>query len=282
MRGLIIVAVILSSACRPAGDGSSTAVANAGLSELARLIADARIVDLSHAYDDKTIYWPTQSDFVFERGHNGMTDKGFYYAANSFSSPEHGGTHIDAPIHFAAGKQTVDEIPLERLIGPGIVVDVTAATREGKGGRDYLVAVSDFEAWETQAGHQIPAGAIVLLRTGGGPHWLDRKAYMGTDERGEAAVAKLHFPGLAPEAARWLVEQRSIGAIGLDTPSIDYGQSTMFEAHRLLLAANVPALENVARLEELPLEGFLVVALPMKIRGGSGGPLRAVAIVPGG
>ncbi len=103
---------------------------------------------------------------------------------------------------------------------------------------------------------------------------------MGTDERGPEAVAKLHFPGLDPEAAGWLVASRTIKSIGLDTPSIDFGQSTHFESHQALFAAEIPAFENLANLERLPESGFGIIALPMKIAGGSGGPLRIVAIVP--
>ncbi|MCM3900094.1 MAG: cyclase family protein, partial [Pyrinomonadaceae bacterium] len=103
--------------------------------------------------------------------------------------------------------------------------------------------------------------------------------YLGTEERGAEAVAKLHFPGLHPDAARWLAANRSIKAIGLDTASIDFGQSTLFESHRILFDKNIPAFENVANLDRLPPKGFSVIALPMKIKGGSGGPLRIVAIL---
>jgi kynurenine formamidase len=93
-------------------------------------------------------------------------------------------------------------------------------------------------------------------------------------------VAKLHFPGLHPDAARWLIANRSVNAVGIDTASIDYGQSTQFESHRALFAAEIPAFENLTALERLPPAGARVIALPMKIAGGSGGPLRAVAILP--
>jgi kynurenine formamidase len=189
---------------------------------------------------------------------------------------EHGGTHIDAPIHFHENRWTVDEIPLDRLVGPAILVDVTTRCAAN---RDYRVAISDFEAWEKQHG-RIPDTSIVLIRTGFGRFWPDRKSYLGTEERGDAAVAKLRFPGLAPDAARWLIGERHIHAVGLDTASIDYGQSQKFETHRALFEANVPAFENLARLDELPASGFTIVALPIKIRGGSGGPLRAIAILP--
>ncbi len=238
-------------------------------------LTSGRWIDLTHAFDASTVYWPTADGFELTVDAKGMNEKGYYYEANSFRSAEHGGTHLDAPIHFAAERQTVDEIPLDRLIGPGIVLDATEPCARD---RDYQVTVSDFLAWESEHG-TIPAGSIVLLNTGFAQYWPDRERYMGTAQRGPEAVALLHFPGLHPDAARWLVEERDVHAIGLDTPSIDFGQSTHFESHRILFDANIPAFENVANLDQLPKRGFLVIALPMKIRGGSGGPLRVVAWV---
>ena len=235
-----------------------------------------RIVDLTHAYDEDTVYWPTAEGFRLTVDARGWTDGGYYYEANSFCTAEHGGTHLDAPVHFAEGTHSVDQIPLERLIGPGVVVDVSAACAAD---RDHRVTISELQAWEAEHG-RLPDGAIVLLRTGFARFWPDRVRYMGTDLRGEAGVAALHFPGLDPRAAAWLVTQRSIGAIGLDTPSIDHGPSKAFEAHRILFEAQIPALENLADLDDLPPRGFEVVALPMKIRGGSGAPVRVVALLP--
>jgi kynurenine formamidase len=236
---------------------------------------ERRIVDLSHAYDESTIFWPTEKGFELE-GTAGVTAAGYWYAANRFRMPEHGGTHIDAPIHFGEGRDTVDTIPLDRLIGPGVVVDVTDACRAD---RDHRVDVPELIAWETRHG-RIPDGAIVLLRTGFEQFWPDRVRYLGTDERGAEAALKLRFPGLHPHAARWLSAERKIRAVGLDTASIDHGPSRAFEAHRILADANVPAFENLTNLASLPARGFEVIALPMKIRGGSGGPLRAVAVIP--
>lgn len=233
------------------------------------------VVDLSHPYDEQTVFWPTAEGFELEKVADGLTEKGYYYAANNFKTAEHGGTHIDAPVHFAAGRHTVDQIPLEQLMGAAVVVDVSAACERDA---DYQVSVEDLAAWEREHG-AIPAGAILILRTGFGRRWPDRKSYMGTDERGPGAVAKLHFPGLHPEAARWLVANRNVKAVGLDTPSIDYGQSTLFESHRALFDRNIPAFENLANLDRLPARDFHVIALPMKIKGGSGGPLRIIAIV---
>lgn len=237
-----------------------------------------RWIDLSYEYSEETIYWPTAAGFQLEINAAGMTDKGYYYAANSFSTAEHGGTHLDAPIHFAEGQWTVEQIPLDRLIGQAVVIDVSA---QALADRNYQVSVQDLQAWEASHG-RIPDNAIVLLRTGYGQFWPDRERYLGTAMTGPEAVAELRFPGLHPEAATWLTEQRVISAIGLDTPSIDYGQSDLFESHQILFANNIPAFENVANLEQLPPTGAFVVALPMKIKGGSGGPLRIVALVTEG
>lgn len=236
---------------------------------------EQQLVDLTHSFDAETIYWPTETGFELTTRAAGVTEQGYYYEAHSISTPEHGGTHLDAPVHFFEGRDTTDRVPLERLIGPGVVIDVTRACSTN---RDYLVGVADFEAWE-QAHGALPAGAIVLLRTGFGRYWPDRERYMGTAKRGEAGAAELHFPGLDPDAVPWLAD-RGISAIGLDTPSIDHGPSTHFEAHVALFERNIPAFENVAQLERLPAKGFTVIALPMKIGGGSGGPLRIVAALP--
>ena len=236
-----------------------------------------RLVDLSHAYDEQTVFWPTAEGFKLEKVADGVTPQGYYYAANNFSTAEHGGTHLDAPVHFAEGRHAADQIPVEQLMGAGVVVDVSEKCARDA---DYQVTAEDFAAWEREHG-RLPDGSILILRTGFGRRWPDRRGYMGTDERGPEAVAKLHFPGLHPEAARWLTRERSVKAVGLDTPSIDYGQSKVFESHRVLFERNIPAFENLANLERLPAKGFHVVALPMKIKGGSGGPLRAAAIVRG-
>lgn len=239
------------------------------------IFPNGKIIDLTHTFDSETNYWPTAEIFKLEKDFEGITDKGYFYAANKFSTAEHGGTHIDSPIHFAKDRRTVDQIPLEQLIGQAIIIDVT---KQCESNADYQITTEDFTNWE-KANGEISKDAIVLLRTGFGKFWSDRKRYMGTDERGSGAVAKLHFPGLHPDAAKWLAANRQIKAIGLDTPSIDYGQSTLFESHRILFAKNIPAFENVANLDQLPLKNFYVIALPMKIKGGSGAPLRIIALI---
>lgn len=237
--------------------------------------SEKTIVDLSHTYSEETVYWVTAKEFHLDTVFKGQTDKGFFYAANNFSTAEHGGTHIDAPIHFAKKGQTVDEIPLEKLVGDAIKIDVSAKAFTNA---DYLISIDDLMAWETKEKTKIPDGSIVLLQTNFSKYYPDKLKYMGTDKRGEAAVKELHFPGLSPEAATWLVEQRNINAIGIDTPSIDYGQSEYFKSHVILLSEDIPAFENLTNLDQLPSKGFEVIALPMKIQGGSGAPLRIIAI----
>jgi kynurenine formamidase len=235
------------------------------------------LVDLSHTYDAQTIYWPTAEGFQLRKDAEGVTPAGYYYAANSLFTSEHGGTHIDAPIHFAQGRQTVDQIPLERLLGPAVVIDVTEQSDRNA---DYQVMPDDIARFEQEHG-AIPGDAIVLIRTGFSRRWPDAARYLGTATRGAEGASQLHFPGLHPDAARWIVTNRRIGAIGIDTASIDYGRSTLFESHRILYERDVPAFENLTALDRLPATGAYVIALPMKIGGGSGAPLRAVAVLPG-
>lgn len=237
---------------------------------------DREIIDLSHAYSDKTVYWVTAKEFKLDTVFKGFTEKGYYYCTNNFSTAEHGGTHIDAPIHFVENGQSVDEIPLENLIGPAIKIDVSSKALQNS---DYLIRIDDITAWEHSEKIKIPKGSIVLLETGYSAYYPNKIKYMGTEERGEAAVKELHFPGLSKEAAQWLVEERDIHAIGIDTPSIDYGQSEFFESHIILLSQNIPIFENLNNLNQIPSKDFEIIALPMKIQKGSGAPLRIVAVL---
>jgi kynurenine formamidase len=236
----------------------------------------SRIVDLTHSFGSDTIVWPTEQNFKLIVQHAEDTPGGYYYASNRVEMPEHGGTHVDAPIHFSTGKQTLDQIPIERVIGTGVRIDIAA---QCAGDRDYQIATWDLEQWETKHG-RIQDHAIVLLNTGYARFWTDRKDYLGTELRGQEGVRRLHFPGLHPEAAAWLVRERQVKAVGIDTASIDFGQSTKFEAHVALLSQNVPVFENLSNLHDLPARGFDVIALPMKIAGGTGGPLRIIAVLP--
>jgi kynurenine formamidase len=263
MRPLLVLGALLVSSCSTPSDRSPAFPAGP-------------VVDLSHVYDSQTVFWPTAERFRLDKVSDGITPGGYYYAANNFFTAEHGGTHIDAPLHFAQGRHSVDQIPIDRLVGPAVVVDVReSASRDA----DYQVTVDDIARAERDDG-QLPSDAILILRTGFSERWPDATRYLGTAERGEAAVANLHFPGLHPDTARWLVANRQLKAIGIDTASIDFGQSNEYQSHRILFERNIPAFENLTALERLPARGASVIALPMKIGGGSGAPLRAIAILP--
>jgi kynurenine formamidase len=237
-------------------------------------LARSTIIDLTHPLNAQTLYWPTApSRFKLEQLAKGPTPGGWFYSAYAFSAPEHGGTHLDAPVHFAEHGLTADKVPLERLVAPAVVIDVSAKAATNP---DYLATVRDIEAFERQHG-RIRPGTIVLLRTGWSARWPNAKEYLGDDTPGDAT--KLHFPSFGPEAAILLVRQRSVAALGVDVASIDYGRSTDFRVHRIAAAANVPGLENLAALDRVPATGAIVVALPMKIEGGSGGPVRVIALV---
>ncbi len=271
MRLIAVVMVFLAAGCRAAPESM------AATGDLAAAFSgtSGEWVDLTYSFSDQTIYWPTDTlGFVHEELAFGPDPAGYFYSAYRYSAAEHGGTHLDAPIHFAEDGDAADEIPLDRLVGPAVVIDVSDHATP-----DYTVTVEDITAWEAEHG-QIPDGAVVLVRTGWDTRYGDRTAFLGTDRTGPDAVAELHFPGLSVEAAQWLVDNRNIDALGIDTPSVDPGQSTGFPAHVALYTHNIPGYENVANLDQLPPTGSYVIALPMKIAGGSGGPLRIVAYVP--
>jgi len=267
-RTLVTTALLVVPACTV--PGGQSAPPPAGLD-----LAGARFVDLSHAFDAATIYWPNSpTSFRLDTLSWGPTPGGWFYSSFSVSTPEHGGTHLDAPIHFAETGQTSDRIPLERLIAPAVVIDIT---QQAAADPDYRLSAEDVTAWETANG-RIDAGTIVLLRTGWSRFWPDKKAYLGDDTPGDAS--HLHFPSYGEAAARLLVEERNVAALGADVASIDYGASADFIVHRVAMARDVPGFENLMNLDQIPVRGAWVAALPMKIAGGSGGPLRAVAIVP--
>jgi kynurenine formamidase len=259
-----------------AGVDSERAAAGAAKAEAPGIDLERyRLVDLTHAFTADAPYWPTAGEgFELRQDSYGTTEGGYFYSSNSFSAPEHGGTHLDAPIHFAEKGWTADQVPLEHLVTPAVVIDVT---RQAGADPDYRLTAADLTAWEAEHG-QVPAGVAVFLRTGWDARWPDRKSYLGDDTPNDAS--NLHFPSFGEEAARLLVEQRKVAALGIDTASIDYGPSKDFIVHRIATGANVVGFENVMGLAELPPTGAFTLALPMKIAKGSGGPLRIVALVP--
>ncbi len=239
----------------------------------APVLDEARMVDLTYPFDQSTLYWPTARSFELKPTAWGEDELGRWYAAGEFCASEHGGTHLDAPLHFARGGRSTADIPLSDLVGPARVVDVR---RQCDGDSDYQVTVEDITGHEAAQGRMRP-GTIVLVRTGWGRFWPDPQRYLGTDAPGD--TANLHFPGLSLEAARLLADRR-VALVGIDTASLDPGPSRDFPAHRILAAAGIGGLENVAGLGQLPERGAILIALPMKIAGGTGGPARIVALLP--
>ncbi len=239
-------------------------------------LQDAEWVDLTHSFDSTTLYWPNNiKGFEHPVDFEGVTAAGFYYSSYALSTPEHGGTHLDAPKHFAANRLSADEIPLSSLTGVAIVIDIS---EKAKADRDYMLSIKDVEDWETKNG-KIDANTIILVKTGYSKFYRDRLTYFGTDKKGLEAIPELHFPGIDPATVTWLIKNRNIKAMGLDTPSLDRGQSKNFEAHQVLLGENKPGFENLTNLDLLPAKGIYIIALPMKIARGSGGPLRIIATV---
>lgn len=256
--------------------GSAIVGVLVGVSALAMAAALERqtLVDLTYELDESTVAWPTAKPFHRDQTAYGFTSHGYWYASADFATSEHAGTHIDAPIHFAEGQLSVDRIALRDLVAPAAIVDVQdAVTRNA----DYRLRVDDLQAWERQHG-RIPIGAIVVMRTGWGRHWPDRSAYLGSATPYD--VTTLHFPGFSREAAEFLVKERTIAGIGIDTASIDYGPSQDFIVHQIINGAGLYGLENIAQLDLVPESGALLIALPVKIKNGSGGPVRIVAVLP--
>jgi kynurenine formamidase len=271
LRLLTLPVVLLSSAC--GGSREEAAAPRQGTLDLTRF----EMVDLTHSFGPETVYWPTEPvGFRIDTLAYGHTPGNYFYSAFAFSAPEHGGTHLDAPIHFAEGRTTAEAVPLDRLIAPAVVIDVR---RQAEASPEHRLSRDEVLAWEAEHG-RISPGTIVLLHTGWSRRWPDRRAYLGDDTPGDAS--NLRFPSYGEDAARLLVEERRVAAIGADVASIDYGQSRDFIVHRVAAEADVPGLENLANLDRLPPTGATVFALPMKIEGGTGGPLRAVALVPRG
>lgn len=252
-----------------AGESRSDDLATAFLK-----IGSKRLLDMSYSFDETTIYWPTDKPFRWEQNRWGPTPNGYWYASANYAASEHGGTHLDSPIHFAEHGDTTDKISLDRLISAAVVLDIRDKCSDNP---DYELSVADIKDWE-KANGPIDRGCILVIRTGWGRRWPDKKTYLGTDQAGD--VANLHFPGIGPDAADYLVKEHKIEGVAIDTPSLDFGQSKLFKTHRILTGANIYGIENLANAEQLPTRGAAIIALPMKIKGGTGGPVRVMAILP--
>ena len=227
------------------------------------------VVDLTHAFSAQVPTFEPSDKSPFQAKTLATVAKEGYFL-REFCMPEHFGTHLDAPAHFVGGLWTVDQIPPERLVSPLVVIDAIA---EAKANADYQIAVEDIAKWEHLHG-EIPPNAVVIANTGWDSRWNSAGAYRNADAKGVK-----HFPGYSREAAKFLVEGRKVNGLGIDTLSIDYGPSTDFPVHQYTMAHSIYHLENVANLDRVPASGALVVAAPIKLEGGSGGPVRILALV---
>ena len=236
-----------------------------------------KLLDMTYTFDEGSIYWPTAKSFKLDKVSWGISEGGWWYASNEFAASEHGGTHADAPIHFAQKGRTIDQVPLAEWIGPAVKIDVSEKCAQN---RDYLLSEEDIRDWEKGYG-KIPDGAWVIMSTGiGTRYYPDKKKVLGTDKTGAEALAELSFPGFSPEAVEFLLKGRNIRGIAIDTPSIDCGKSKDFKVHQILLAADKLALENIANLDKLPACGATLYVIPMLIKEGTGAPARVFAILP--
>jgi kynurenine formamidase len=232
------------------------------------LSGKTRVLDLAYAINDRLVPWPGDGR-CFEAKNNASVEKDGYFT-RSFWMLEHYGTHLDAPIHFPPGKMPVDQIPPRQFFGMAAVFDVRA---EGAADADYQLSAARINEWERRHG-RVPEGAVVLLRTGWASRWPDAKSYLNLDARG-----RMHFPGFSVEAVERLIEHQ-VSGIGCDTMSVDCGASEHFAVHRLALGAGLYHLENLSDLSELPEKGAFLVVAPIKLEGGSGGPVRVFALLP--
>lgn len=271
LAGGFVFAALLEAAEPAKGGQSAPASATLAAATLDDLAAGRLpIVDLSWPLNADSAFWPGEGYEPFKLRDLATLEKDGVHS-KAFSSPEHLGTHLDAPNHFEAGRRSVDQLPSESLFAPGVVIDVSGPASADA---DYQVSVEDIRRFEREHG-EIPRGAIVLAYTGWSRFWKLPVRYQNRDVRGQ-----LHFPGFADDAVELLIRERDVRGVGIDTLSVDPGNSRDFPVHHRLGKADRYGLENLAALERLPAQGFTLFVAPMKIETGTGGPARVFAILP--
>ncbi|XP_053374689.1 isatin hydrolase-like [Mercenaria mercenaria] len=232
---------------------------------------DFKVVDLTHEQNPSTIYWPGNPNYNFTILFRNRTSKGYWYESNTFQTAEHGGTHLDSPAHFAEGKKRQHQIPMEKLVGPGVIVNVKAKSAENP---DYRVTIDDLRAWESKY-NRLPKGAVIIMNSGWSLKYPNKTLTFGTETPDDAST--FHFPGWHEDTVNWLIKNRDVNVVGVDTPSTDYAQSTTFPVHVALGEADIPGVENVANLDEIPESGSIIYVAAIKLYDGSGGPTRVFA-----
>jgi kynurenine formamidase len=229
----------------------------------------ANIVDLTHALDEDTPYIPVPGiTFPFKKtliatiAKNGV-------AAYRWEIHEHLGTQIDAPTHFFERGLSLDQLPIDSLVVPLVVIDVSVRAASDP---DTSVTVADIEAWERRHG-RIPERAAVMMTSGWDSRINDAKAFVNAD-----AAGVMHFPGFSAEAASFLARSRHVAGIGVDTLSLDPGFDVAYAAHKAWLATGKWGVELVANLRHVPPVGATVFVGATKVKGATGGPVRLIAI----
>ena len=228
----------------------------------------SRVVFLSHVIDARTPVFPGDPP-VEIRPAARIEQDGYYLQSLTFG--EQAGTHWAAPAHFHEGQPFADELDPADFFRPAVVLDVRAATVRDP---DFTLGVPDIRQWEAVCG-PIPPDSAVIMWTGFEDRWGDPAAYLNAD-----AAGRLHYPGFGAEAARWLIEQRSIGALGIDTMGIDPGADTSYAANQLLLRQHRLHLENLCGLSQLPSAGAWIVIGGLRVRAGSGSPATVFGLIP--
>jgi len=226
------------------------------------------ILDLTHTVAEEVPNWDNEPRTLKTRTTTTYERDGFYTREVTMS--EHTATHMDAPAHVIPGTWTVDQIPPERLVRPLVVLDVSDRAANNP---DYRISVEDLARWEEQHG-TLPQQAVVLAYTGWEPRWKSAEQFRNADVHGT-----MHFPGYSEEAARFLVDARNIVGIGIDTLSVDPGNSKDYPVHKYCAEHGVYHLEAVANLAQAPAVGSTVVVTPMKLKNGSGAPTRILVLV---
>ncbi|WP_371779228.1 cyclase family protein [Streptosporangium subroseum] len=202
-------------------------------------------------------------------------DRGPAWYWNDISTGEHTGTHFDAPVHWVTGKdgEDISQVPVDRLIAPAVVLDFSAESAKDP---DFLLEIGHVKAWE-EANGPLPEGGWLLYRTGWDVHSHDQERFLNANETGP------HTPGISVECARWLAEETSIAGLGVETVGTDAGTAHGFDppfpCHSFLLGAGKYGLTQLRNLDRLPVTGAVIVAPPLPIIGGSGSPVRVLALV---
>src|ERR687886_319240 len=237
------------------------------ISPLPLTITIKRVIHLSHVIDPEIPQWPGDPPVEFETVAK-LENDGYYL--RRFSLGEHSGTHMNAPNSFYPQGMSIDQYPAESLIAPAVVIDIRQQTATHP---DYVLRLSDVLAWEQQHS-QIPQKSVVLLFTGWQSKWLDKGAFFNQDASGG-----MHFPGFGSEATQFLLKERQIAGIGIDTHGVDSGQDTTFAINRLVLEQPHIVLENLTNLDQLPAIGTILVMGILRLLGGSGSPVAVLALL---